>query len=80
VTLATTARHVKFCRKRQPSISGDGSAISCTVVIVDVVSESWNEPAGLHTEVGTHVNQELPLPILSMMKTWHVVVVQTCPC
>jgi hypothetical protein len=35
----------------QPSIGVDGSAVSCTQVIVDPFPASRNEPAGVHTEV-----------------------------
>jgi hypothetical protein len=38
----------------------DGSAVSCTEVVVDPFLASWNELAGVHTEVGTRVDQELP--------------------
>jgi hypothetical protein len=35
----------------QPSVGVDGSAVSCTQVVVDPFPASWNEPAGLHIEV-----------------------------
>jgi hypothetical protein len=38
----------------------DGSAIISTEVVVGPFFASWNEPAGVHAEVGTRVDQELP--------------------
>jgi hypothetical protein len=46
--------------KRQPSVGVDGSAVICTQVVVDPFLASRNEPAGVHTEVGTRVDQESP--------------------
>jgi hypothetical protein len=37
----------------------DGCTFSCTEVVVDAFLASWKDPAGLHTEVRTHVYQEL---------------------
>jgi hypothetical protein len=44
----------------QPSVGVDGSAVGCTQVVVDPFPASQNEPAGVYTEVGTRVDQELP--------------------
>jgi hypothetical protein len=38
----------------------DSSAVSRTEIIVDPSLASRNEPMGVHAEVGTHVDQELP--------------------
>jgi hypothetical protein len=38
----------------------DGSAVGCTEVVVDPVPAPRNEPKGVHAEVGTRVDQELP--------------------
>jgi hypothetical protein len=37
----------------------DGSAVSCTEVVVVLFPASWNDPAEVHAEVGAHVDQEL---------------------
>jgi hypothetical protein len=50
----------QFEAERQPSLGVDGSAVRCRKVVVDPFLASRNEPAGVHTEVGTRVNQELP--------------------
>jgi hypothetical protein len=47
--------------ERQPSLGVDGSAISCTEVIVDPFPASQNEPAVVDAKVRTSINQELPL-------------------
>jgi hypothetical protein len=46
--------------ERQPSAGVDGSADSCTEVVVGPFPASRNEPAGAHTDVGTRVDQEQP--------------------
>jgi hypothetical protein len=46
--------------ERQPSIGVDGSAVSCTQVVVDSFPTSRDEPAGVHTQVGACVDQEFP--------------------
>jgi hypothetical protein len=38
----------------------DGSAISSTEVVVGPFLASRNEPAEVHAEIGTRVDQELP--------------------
>jgi hypothetical protein len=38
----------------------NGSAVSCTEVVADPFPASRNEPAGVHSEVGTRVDQEMP--------------------
>jgi hypothetical protein len=43
----------------QPFVGRDGSAVSCTEIIVDAFFASRNEPAGVCAEAGTRVNQEL---------------------
>jgi hypothetical protein len=58
--------------ERQPSVGVDGSAVGCIKVVVDPFMASRNEPTGVHTEVGTRVEQE------SVMKRRPGVVVQTC--
>jgi hypothetical protein len=50
----------RFMGSCLPSISVDGSAVGCTQVVVDPFPASRNEPAGVHTEVGTRVHQKLP--------------------
>jgi hypothetical protein len=42
--------------ERQPSIGVDGSAVSCTKVVFVTFLASWNEPSGVHAEVGTSVD------------------------
>jgi hypothetical protein len=49
--------------ERQPSVGGDGSAVSSTEIVVDAFFASRKEPAGLHAKVGTNVDQELPFTI-----------------
>jgi hypothetical protein len=61
--------------ERQPSVGVDGSAISSTEVEVDPFLASRNESAGIHAEVGTGVDQEVPFS----GSIWRPVVVeQTC--
>jgi hypothetical protein len=67
VTSATKNRHMKSrqrtklrLRGRQPSIGVDGGAISGAEVIVGPFLASRNKSAGVHAEVVTHVDQELP--------------------
>jgi hypothetical protein len=63
VTSATTNRHVisrLSPRLSQPSVGGDGSAVSRTEVVVDAFFTSRNESAVVHAEVRNPVDQELP--------------------
>jgi hypothetical protein len=55
VTSATTNRQVKSQveAKRQSFVSGDGSAVSRAVVIVNARPELWDELTGEHAEVRT---------------------------
>jgi hypothetical protein len=55
----------------------DSSAVSRTEVVVDPLFASRNEPARVHAEVGTRVEQELPFTITSVTKTLPVVLAQT---
>jgi hypothetical protein len=64
--------------KRQPSLGVDGSALSCTQVVVDPFLASRNEPGGYTQRSEPVWTRKRRLLILSVMKRRPEVVLQTC--
>jgi hypothetical protein len=57
----------------------EGNAVSCTEVVFDPFLALQNEPAGVHVEVGTRVELELPFTMPVSDERWAVVVVRYVP-